>query len=200
MKSQHFATEGQRRCVHPLSVMRSQAHLKMVVLMDADNLCFYLWDLCRGPVVGSWAKLKAWFVWKGVWAFLCQSPKSRGKWVIEPHARSDTRCLLPLHACVLLTRPLPLTFLAFASLSQFREKGKRPSALTLLPPTPGTYLLPSLQEWPLHYPLDLSISQLPTSLWCCSESHSCVAHWKQAHSQLPGRWPAHPLFSLVNPD
>lgn len=162
MESQYFATEGQRRCVHPLSVMRSQAHLKMVVLMDADNLCFHLWDLCRGPVVGSWAKLKAWFVWKGVWAFLCQSPESRGKWVIEPHARSDTCCLLPLHACVLLTWPLPLTFLAFASLSQFREKGKRFSALTLLPPTSG----------------DLSVTKPAgvASLLCSRSQHLPASH------------------------
>lgn len=48
--------------------------------MDSSNLSSHRWDSCPGPAVESGTMLKAWFVWMGIWAFLCQSTTSRGKW------------------------------------------------------------------------------------------------------------------------
>lgn len=57
--------------MYVLSGRRSQAHLKMTFLMDTDNLYFYQWDPCCGPLVEGWTKLKTLFVWKEIQAFLC---------------------------------------------------------------------------------------------------------------------------------
>lgn len=71
------------------------------------------------PVVGSWTNLKAWFVWKGIWAFCVKAPGSKENGGIEPNARSDTQHPYPLCASILLARPPPAIYLDVARLLLF---------------------------------------------------------------------------------
>lgn len=60
------------------AIRKEPGTLRMPVLMHSNNVCLHLEDPCCGTGLGSWTKLMAWFVWKGIGAFLYQSTKYRG--------------------------------------------------------------------------------------------------------------------------
>lgn len=137
--------------------------------MDTDNLYFYQWDPCRGPLVEGWTKLMTLFVWKEIQAFLCQSTKSWGKW---GNRTKHKVWHIPLCASVLLVWPPPAICLDFPRLVSpwyffLRLRGTDQGC------TSGSFNILSISASPVLF------SQLQL------RAPSCVAHWNPAHLQAP---------------